>query len=115
MAPLNHRASISPQVAKAYVLRLKKLAVNNWVPEQPPRPALGYVGFDEVADKASPDFDQFISSLLDKNEVDQVNQSTWLFSHSGMRIPSEEVFKRSYKEAVIDRLKEQGRKQFGQY
>jgi len=115
MAPLNHRASISPQVAKDYVLRLKKLAVNNWVPEQPPRPALGYVGFDEVADKASPDFDQFISSLLDKNEVDQVNQSTWLFSHSGMRIPSEEVFKRSYKEAVIDRLKEQGRKQFGQY
>lgn len=101
LAPLNHRASVSPEVAKDYVLRLKKLAVNNWAPEKPPRPALGYVGLEEVADNASPDFDQFISSLLDKSEIDQVNQSTWLFSHSGMRIPTQELFEEVYQREIM--------------
>ncbi|MDN6319410.1 MAG: hypothetical protein L0J77_06565 [Marinobacter sp.] len=108
LAPLNHRASVSPQVAKDYVLRLKKLAVNDWVPERSPRPALGHVGFEEVTDNASPDFDQFISGLRDKNEIDQVNQSAWLFSHSGMRIPSEEVFNRSYDAAIMRRIVSEG-------
>ncbi|MFC7296784.1 alpha/beta hydrolase, partial [Marinobacter aromaticivorans] len=32
LSPLNHRASVSLQVAKDYVLRLKRLAVNGWFP-----------------------------------------------------------------------------------
>ncbi|MDN6319408.1 MAG: hypothetical protein L0J77_06555 [Marinobacter sp.] len=108
LAPLNHRASVSPQVAKDYVFRLKKLAVNDWLPEQPPRPALGYVGFDEVADSKSRDFDQFINSLIGKDEVEQVDQSKWLFSHSGMRIPSHEVFKRSFMDEIMEPILKEG-------
>ena len=101
-------------MAKDYVLRLKKLAVNDWVPEQPPRPALGYVGLDEIADNTSPNFDQFISRLLDEDIIYQANQSTWLFSHSGMRIPSEEVFNRSYRAEIIRRISDEG-VGFGRY
>lgn len=101
LAPLNHRASVSLHVAKDFVLRLQKLAVNKWVPEQPPRPALGHVGLDELTDSASPDFDQFIRSLLDQDEIDQVNQSTWLFSHSGMKIPTQELFEEVYQREIV--------------
>ena len=115
LSPLNLRASVSPQAATDYVLRLKKLAVNKWIPEQPPRPALGYVGFEEVARKDAAGFDEFIEDALDDEKFTPVDQSKWLFSHSGMRIPSKEVFNRSYKEAIIERLKELGEKQFGRY
>ncbi|MDO6443553.1 alpha/beta hydrolase [Marinobacter sp. 2_MG-2023] len=101
LAPLNHRASVSPQVARDYVLRLKKLAVNNWFPEKPPRPALGYVGLEEAMDTKSDNFDRFISSLIDKDEIDQVNQSTWLHSHSGMRIPTRELFAEVYQREIM--------------
>ncbi|MBQ0833321.1 alpha/beta hydrolase [Marinobacter sp.] len=116
LSPLNHRASVSPQVAKDYVLRLKRLAVNDWFSEQSPRPALGYVGFAKVTGEGAGSFrDGFIEDNLQDGSWAEVDQSSWLFSHSGMRIPSDEVFKRSYKEAVVDRLKGQGRKQFGQF
>src|SRR5680860_1216188 len=102
MAPLNHRASVSPEVAKDYVLRLKKLAVNNWAPEQSPRPALGYVGFDEVAGERAGVFrDRFIENKLFDESWLATDQSKWLFSHSGMRIPSEEIFNRSYRAEII--------------
>ena len=101
MAPLNHRASISPQVAKDYVLRLKKLAVNNWVPEQPPRPALGYVGLNELLDENTADFDESINRLVTDQVVEQTDQSTWLFSHSGMRIPTQELFKEVYQREIM--------------
>ncbi|SOB76872.1 Alpha/beta hydrolase of unknown function [Marinobacter sp. LV10R510-11A] len=114
MAPLNHRASVSPQVAKDYVLRLKKLAVNDWVPEQQPRPALGYVGFDEVAGEHATELDEFIDRSLTDGKFFPVDQSEWLFSHSGMRIPSEEVFDRSYRAEIIRRISDEG-VGFGRY
>ncbi|MGO1659295.1 MAG: alpha/beta hydrolase [Marinobacter sp.] len=108
LAPLNHRASVSPQVAKDYVLRLKKLAVNHWFPELPPRPALGYVGFKEVTRKDASGFDEFIEQLLDDEKFFPVDQSKWLFSHSGMRIPSHEVFKRSFMDEIIEPILKEG-------
>ncbi|KKN08586.1 hypothetical protein LCGC14_1055150, partial [marine sediment metagenome] len=115
LSPLNHRASVSPQIAKDYVLRLKKLAVNNWVPEQPPRPALGYVGFDEVTgETAGPFRDKFLEDRLLNESWSVVDQSRWLFSHSGMRIPSEEVFNRSYRAEVMRRISDEG-VGFGRY
>jgi len=102
-------------VAKDYILRLKKLAVNDWVPEQQPRPALGYVGFDEVAgDSAGANHDEFISKALRSKYWLVVDQSKWLFSHSGMRIPSEEVFNRSYEAAIMRRVIDEGGG-FGRY
>ena len=114
LAPLNHRASVSPQVAKDYVLRLKKLAVNDWVPELPPRPALGYVGFDGVTGEGATEFDEFLDDALRDGTFFPVNQSQWLFSHSGMRIPSEEVFSRSYEAAIMRRVLDEG-VGFGRY
>ncbi len=114
LAPLNHRASVSLQVAKDYISRMKKLAVNKWVPEQPPRPALGYVGFDEVAGEGATAFDEFLDDALRNATFFPVDQSQWLFSHSGMRIPSEEVFKRSYEAAIMRRVLDEG-VGFGRY
>ena len=115
LAPLNHQASVSPQMAKDYVARLKKLAVNNWVPEQRPRPALGYVGFNEVAGERAGLFrDRFIENKLFDESWLATDQSKWLFSHSGMRIPSEEVFDRSYRAEIVRRISEEG-VGFGRY
>lgn len=115
LAPLNHRASISEEVARNYILRLKKLAVNNWKTEQPPRPALGYVGFEEVGNDSSPNYDSFLADALSNEKLTEVNQSQWLFSHSGMRIPSQEVFEKSFKEAIMDRILEAKGGSFGRY
>ncbi|EAZ99591.1 hypothetical protein [Marinobacter sp. ELB17] len=114
LAPLNHQASVSPQMAKDYVVRLKKLAVNNWVPEQRPRPALGYVGFEELAGEHATELDEFIDRSLTDGKFFPVDQSKWLFSHSGMRIPSEEVFDRSYRAEIIRRISDEG-VGFGRY
>ena len=115
LAPLNHQASVSPQMAKDYVARLKKLAVNNWVPEQRPRPALGYVGFNEVAGERAGLFrDRFIENKLFDESWLATDQSKWLFSHSGMRIPSEEVFDRSYRAEIVRRISDEG-VGFGRY
>ncbi|WP_304103189.1 hypothetical protein, partial [Marinobacter antarcticus] len=101
LSPLNHRASVSPKVAKDYVLRLKKLAVNNWVPEQPPRPALGYVGFKEVAGESAIEFDVFLDESLANGKLFPVDQSKWLFSHSGMRVPTQELFEETYQQEIM--------------
>jgi len=101
MAPLNHRASVSLQIAKDYVFRLKKLAVNGWFPEQSPRPALGYVGFDEVANEEATAFDKFIFESLNDGKFIPANQSKWLFSHSGMKIPTQELFEEIYQREIM--------------
>lgn len=115
LAPLNHRASLSVEVAKDYIRRLKKLAVNNWQTEQPPRPALGYVGFEDVGDDSSPNHDSFLADELRNEKLIPVNQSKWLFSHSGMKIPSQKVFEKSFKEAIMDRILEAEGGSFGRY
>ena len=89
-------------MAKDYVLRLKKLAVNNWAPEQSPRPALGYVGLNELLDERTADFDEFINRLVTDQVIGQTDQSTWLFSHSGMRIPTQELFDEVYQREIMN-------------
>ncbi|MFC7293093.1 hypothetical protein, partial [Marinobacter aromaticivorans] len=101
LSPLNHRASVSLQVAKDYVLRLKRLAVNGWFPEQSPRPALGYVGFDEVAGEGASAFDAFLDETLAAKRFFPVDQSKWLFSHSGMKIPTQELFEEVYVREIM--------------
>ncbi|WP_144778755.1 alpha/beta hydrolase [Marinobacter maritimus] len=101
LAPLNHRASVSLQIAKDYVFRLKKLAVNGWFPEQSPRPALGYVGFDEVANEEATAFDKFIFESLNDGKFIPANQSKWLFIHSGMKTPTQELFEEIYQREIM--------------
>jgi len=115
LAPLNHRASISMEAAQEYVERLKALALNNWRPENAPRPALGYVGFEGVAkDQDSPQFDPFISRNFDQGKFLVLDQTGWLLSHSGMKIPSDEVFEKSYTDAIMKPIVREGAG-FGRY
>lgn len=103
LAPLNHRASVSPDAAQDYVKRLKHLALRHWFPEHPPRPALGYVGFSEVAGtEATTDQDDFIQDHLDNGHFQIVDQTDWLFSHSGMRIPSDELFRNVFQREIME-------------
>jgi hypothetical protein len=91
------------------------LAVNNWQTEQPPRPALGYMGFEEVADNPeSPHLDLFIQEKRNIGVFQVVNQSEWLFSHSGMKIPSKVLFEEIFKREIMQNrlLKQSG---FGRY
>lgn len=115
LAPLNHRASISVEAAKDYIQRLRKLAVNNWQTEQPPRPALGYVGFEAVSgEKAGTNRDEFIEKALNSERWSAVDQSRWLFSHSGMKIPSQEVFEKSFMDEIMEPILKEG-VGFGRY
>jgi len=115
LAPLNHRASVSVDVARDYILRLRKLAVNSWQTERPPRPALGYVGFEEVAgEKAGANREVFIEEALRVERFTPVDQSKWLFSHSGMRIPSQEVFEKSFMDEIMEPILKEG-VGFGRY
>jgi hypothetical protein len=40
-------------------------------------------------------------ALRDNHKYHDVNQTKWLFDHSGMRIPSGEVFQKSYVEGIV--------------
>jgi hypothetical protein len=73
------------------------------------------VGFDEVTgETAGPFRDKFLEDRLLNESWLVVDQSRWLFSHSGMRIPSEEVFNRSYDAAIMRRVVNEGGG-FGRY
>lgn len=63
------------------------------------RAALGSIGFNAVSDES-----EFIRTLLRNQQYDFVNQTLWLFDHSGMKIPSAEVFEKSYQEGIMQPL-----------
>ncbi len=50
-------------------------------------------------------------SLLKKNKskINYVNQTEWLFQHSGMRIPSKDLMQHIYKEQVLPRMNHFGK------
>jgi hypothetical protein len=73
------------------------------------------VGFEAVAENvASPHFDPFIERHFRQGKFAPVNQTDWLFSHSGMKIPSQEVFEKSFSDAIMRRIVEEGTG-FGRY
>jgi len=70
-----------------------------------PRPAMGWNGPEAKHDR-------FLNSMLGK-KLFPVDQSKWLFDHSGMRIPTSALFQKVYQEVVWERfLKKTG---FGRY
>ncbi|ONF42107.1 hypothetical protein BTO32_17510 [Marinobacter lutaoensis] len=76
---------------------------------------MGYVGFEAVAgDKAGAERDTFIEKALNSEAWSVVDQSKWLFSHSGMKIPSETLFEEVFKREIMQNrlLKKSG---FGRY
>ncbi|MCE8014038.1 hypothetical protein [Billgrantia desiderata] len=108
LAPLAHHAVITEARAARYVDALQALVARSWRAGKTPRAALGHIGFVEVSKE-----NDLTREKLANRTFDFVDQTLWLFDHSGMRIPSEEVFEKSYKEGIYDHIKETSR--FGRY
>nr|WP_297459102.1 hypothetical protein [uncultured Halomonas sp.] len=109
LKPLSHHYKIGELMAARFAERLRQLGQrDNWQPrDRRVRPALGLVGFDEVRQE------DFFARKLGKNIFGFVDQSTWLFAHSAMKYPTEEIFIKSYKLGIMDRIK--GSSNFGRY
>lgn len=108
LAPLAHHAVVSEERAAAYIDTLEWLVGRNWRAGKAPRAALGSIGFSEVRKQ-----NRFVEINLANKVYDFVNQTPWLFDHSGMKIPSDEVFEKSYQEGIVrPLLRESG---FGDY
>ncbi|WP_048306091.1 alpha/beta hydrolase [Halomonas sp. PR-M31] len=109
LKPLAHHARISEQMALTFAQHLRELGQkHNWQPgDGEVRPALGLVGFKDV------ETEPFFETKLRLEIFDEVDQSTWLFEHSAMKYPSKEIFTKSYKLGIMDRIK--GGSGFGQY
>ncbi|PAV24490.1 hypothetical protein CF392_15985, partial [Tamilnaduibacter salinus] len=75
-----------------------------------PRPALGYGGVDGLTGQESGENrDGFIENRSGPDgQFSFVDQSKWLESHSGMRIPSQEIFEKSYIDGVMRPIQQEG-------
>ncbi|WP_207389258.1 hypothetical protein, partial [Marinobacter halodurans] len=63
---------------------------------------LGYDGVNVLIEpKNKKNFDPFIYEMYLSQKLIPVDQTDWLFSHSGMHIPSEEVFEKSYRDTIM--------------
>ena len=105
LAPMAHHATINRDEALAFWEKFYELAGRNWRPEKAPRPALGYVGFDEIAGEdvePKKGKDNFIAERWRAGHFDEVNQTGWLLSHSGMRVPSDDLFREIYVKEVMN-------------
>ena len=109
LKPLSHHYKIGELMAARFAERLRQLGQrDNWQPrDRRVRPALGLVGFDEVENV------EFFKRRIDLEIFYPIDQSTWLFAHSAMKYPTEEIFIKSYKQGIINRIKETSR--FGRY
>ncbi|WP_104203826.1 alpha/beta hydrolase [Billgrantia saliphila] len=96
LAPLAHHAVISEASAARYIDSLEALVKRQWRAGKTPRAALGHIGFGAVRVE-----NRFIERKLGDKAYDFVDQTSWLFDHSGMRIPSDEIFEKSYQEGVV--------------
>ncbi|PVY77587.1 alpha/beta hydrolase family protein DUF900 [Tamilnaduibacter salinus] len=115
LSPLNHLPIVTKARAEQYADDLRALAERNWYPRQAPRPALGYDGVDAlIGQKAGENRDQFLERQFKGDYLSMFDQSDWLFSHSGMRIPNSEIFERSYRDGVMRRIQVEGTG-FGSY
>lgn len=59
-----------------------------------PRPAMGNVGPEMVEDR-------FVERMYREGKLIPVDQKLWLFTHSGMRIPSDLLFENVYKDRIM--------------
>ncbi|MDH5546789.1 MAG: alpha/beta hydrolase [Gammaproteobacteria bacterium] len=73
-----------------------------------PRPALGWAGI-----KNAVDIDESIRAMFLAGKIIEVDQGKWLYSHSGMKIPTKDLREYVYRNEILDRMKIQSG--FGTY
>jgi len=95
LGPLLYARRISREMAADATKTFRALAGAEYEIKRP-RPAMGYEG-PEMEDR-------FMRRLESNGKLALVNQSRWLFDHSGMKIPSELLFEKVYDEQIMQRL-----------
>jgi hypothetical protein len=106
--PIATRGVIREHHVKCYIEQLRNLIENGFRTGSAPRPALGHVGIEQAIRE-----DEHLNQMFSQEKLIPVKQDEWLFTHSGMRIPSEGLFEEVYKKEIWERIKEQSA--FGKY
>jgi hypothetical protein len=105
LGPLLYLRRITREIAEDAMKTFRALAHADYEIKLP-RPAMGYGG-PEMEE------DLFLQRLESEGKLALVNQSRWLFDHSGMKIPSELLFEKVYDMQIMQRmLRDTG---FGRY
>lgn len=92
LRPLAHHPEITPEIISEWAERLYWLWRGDYRSEHESR-ALGYYG---------PPDDDYVRLWRDvEQSLSIVDQTKWLASHSGMRMPSDELFEEVYKERIM--------------
>jgi hypothetical protein len=92
LRPLAHHPEITPEIISEWTKRLYWLWRGDYRREHESR-ALGYYG--------PPIEEGYAREWLNNDKLDVVDQSKWLESHSGMKIPSDDLFEEVYKERIM--------------
>jgi len=108
LAPIATRGILQEPHVERYLDQLKALTQNGYRADSRPRPALGHVGIERAIRE-----DEHINQMFTQEKLIPVQQDDWLYTHSGMRIPDDDVFRLSYREGIMDRIKEHSA--FGRY
>ncbi|BCA78410.1 alpha/beta hydrolase [Desulfuromonas sp. AOP6] len=96
LGALIYLCHMSREMADDAMKTFRALARADYEVKQP-RPAMGYGG-PEI------DSDLFIQRLVREEKILPVDQSLWLFDHSGMKVPSDLLFEKVYQEEIMDLL-----------
>jgi len=96
LGPLLYLRRITREIADDAMKTFRALAQADYEIKLP-RPAMGYGG-PEMDDR-------FMRRLDSEGKLHLVNQSRWLFDHSGMKVPSELLLEKVYKEEIVERMK----------
>jgi hypothetical protein len=100
LAPVAIRRVLREDHLHDYIHDLRTLVLNAYSPDSRPRPALGYVGFEEIRKH-----DPFIRQHSERSgKFAFVKQDDWLFTHSGMRIPDVPLFDEVYKKRIMQQF-----------
>ena len=65
--------------------------------------------------KNAQNVDPFIAEMISSGKFIQVDQTPWLFSHSGMKIPTKVLFDNVIKKRIMDEFIMKGDGVFGRY
>ncbi len=96
LGPLLYLRRITREIADDAMKTFRALAHVDYEIKLP-RPAMGYGGPEM-------DKDLFVRDMRDKGKLIPVNQSRWLFDHSGMKVPSELLLEKVYKDRIMTLL-----------
>ncbi|MDY0212810.1 MAG: hypothetical protein RBR06_07370 [Desulfuromonadaceae bacterium] len=94
--PLAYVLRVRRQMGDDFLKTLKALIATDYEIKKP-RPAMGYTGPERD--------DPHLREMLQKDKLLLVNQTPWLFSHSGMKIPSDILFREVYKLRIVDQIR----------